>query len=341
MSHSSWELLRPTIRKDGAPIYPGYPPKNAEIWATLNPKNRTDAIYNFAFKTPRNPRIFLKKVNYTDNAFFPDKLNQDRLDTQRDNPERYKHIWLGEPDDAGEARKVLPYYLLDYCVKMWDKRPERGAFVTAGLDVADTGADKNALALRSGPELFRLETWRGSDSFTTSDTAARAARICDEEGVMRLHYDAIGVGSSLRGPLRDYGPSFSFQGEHAGGKPQGEDVVFITGRNSKTNGQYFRNWATQAGWVLRLRAMMTQRLAKGEDVDPHECLFINPELHRLEDVLAELSQPEWDDKSGKMKVDKQPKDPGQTAPPSPDMYDAVMMAFSGDASRGIRERRMR
>ena len=42
----------------------------------------------------------------------------------------------------------------------------RGAFSTAGLDVADTGDDQNALCLRAGPELYYLDLWRGSEEFT-------------------------------------------------------------------------------------------------------------------------------------------------------------------------------
>ena len=42
MSHSSWTLLDPTIRKE-----------NAQIWATWNPKYRTDAIDKFPPGQPR------------------------------------------------------------------------------------------------------------------------------------------------------------------------------------------------------------------------------------------------------------------------------------------------
>ena len=69
-------------------------------------------------------------------------------------PLRYNHIWEGGLDELSEARKVLPMYLLRQCVAAWDRRPVRGAFGTGGFDVADTGADANALALRVGPELY-------------------------------------------------------------------------------------------------------------------------------------------------------------------------------------------
>ena len=99
---------------------------------------------------------------------------------------------------------MLPYSLLRLCVDAWDKRPERGAFGTAGLDVADTGVDYNALVIRHGPELHYAEQWHGSDAFTISDTTHKAARLARNHGVGRIDYDAAGVGAGVRGPLREW-----------------------------------------------------------------------------------------------------------------------------------------
>ena len=51
---------------------------------------------------------------------------------------------------------MLSYHLLRMCVDAWERRPERGTWGTGGFDVADTGADYNALVNRVGPELFYL-----------------------------------------------------------------------------------------------------------------------------------------------------------------------------------------
>ena len=44
----------------------------------------------------------------------------------------------------------------------------------------------------------------------------------------------------------------------------------------------------------------------GEDIDPHRCLFINPDIENLHDLLRELSQPEYNTDTGKLKITKQP-----------------------------------
>ena len=326
MSARSWELLRPTIRKPGS-----------QIICSWNPRYRTDAISDFMERTRDEPRVWYKRINFNDNNYFTPELEEERLLMQRTEPERYAHIWLGEYDDASAKRKVLPYALLERCVEAWDRRPVRGAFAAGGLDVADTGVDKNALAIRCGPELFHITTWRGSQSFTPSDTARQSKEICEDNDVRWLRYDAGGPGAGVRGPMRDLSPSFQVRGVQFGGKVELPDVTFIrrgTG-GSKTNEQYFRNWASQAGWSLRLRANNTQRLLDGENINPDVCLFINPEIPNLKRALAAMAQPEWDDSSGKLKIDKQPREPGETEPPSPDEYDAAIMAFAGDLGRPL------
>ena len=327
MSARSWELLRPTIRKPGS-----------QIICSWNPRYRTDAIADFMERVKDEPRVWYRRVNFNDNRYFTPELEEERLLMQRTEPERYDHIWLGEYDDASAKRKVLPYALLDKCVEAWHKhRPARGAFAAAGLDVADTGVDKNALAIRAGPELFHLETWRGSQNFTPSDTVKKAKEACDDNSVRWLRYDAGGPGAGVRGPMRDLRPSFQVRGVQFGGKVELPEVTFIrrgTG-GSKTNEQYFRNWASQAGWALRIRANNTQRLLDGENINPDLCLFINPEIPNLKRTLAAMAQPEWDDKNGKLKIEKQPREPGESEPPSPDEYDAAIMAFAGDLARPL------
>ena len=326
MSHASWDLLVPTIRKDGA-----------QIWCSWNNKYRTDAISKFQIDNQFDKRVWHRHVTFRDNLFFTDRNERDRIRYKSKNPDRYPHIWEGGFDDASAEQKVLPYALLMLCVEAWDKRPERGAFAAAGLDVADTGDDQNSLTLRSGPEMFKVERWRGSMEITTADTARKSEKICAKFGVRRFNYDSGGVGAGIRGPMRDTKPDFRVKGCQFGGVVQGEDTLFIGGREPKTNGQYFFNWAAQAGWNLRLRAEMTQRLMNGEKVDPHKCLFINPRIKNLEDILAQMAQPEFEDPTGKLRIIKQPRAPGEAKPPSPDAYDSTILAFSDDCRRGLRE----
>jgi phage terminase large subunit len=84
VSKASWEVLIPTIRKQGS-----------EIWVTFNPQLELDATYQ-RFVTDPPANSFVVKVNYDDNPFFPDTLRQEMEFCREHNPDDYPHIWLGE-----------------------------------------------------------------------------------------------------------------------------------------------------------------------------------------------------------------------------------------------------
>ena len=84
ISALSWEILDPTIRKP-----------NSEIWISFNPRYETDIIYKTFIVEGKDNAIVIK-VNYNDNKYFPEVLETQRLQMQRNDPELYLHIWEGE-----------------------------------------------------------------------------------------------------------------------------------------------------------------------------------------------------------------------------------------------------
>lgn len=83
ISKRSWDILIPTIRKE-----------NSEIWISFNPELDTDETYQrFVVNPP--PNAVVKMVNYHDNPWFPDVLEQERLHCQVTNSEDYAQIWEG------------------------------------------------------------------------------------------------------------------------------------------------------------------------------------------------------------------------------------------------------
>jgi hypothetical protein len=85
VSEESWRELIPTIRKDGS-----------EIWATWNPKS-PDSKVNQIFSNSENDELIkCVTVNYTDNPWFPEKLERERLRSlELDDEDVYQHIWEG------------------------------------------------------------------------------------------------------------------------------------------------------------------------------------------------------------------------------------------------------
>lgn len=91
VSKKSWDTLIPTIRKP-----------NSEIWVTLNPDMDTDDTYQRFIAAPSDD-TWLCEVNWRDNPWFPEVLEQERLKAQRTDPESYEHIWEGKPRRVAEG----------------------------------------------------------------------------------------------------------------------------------------------------------------------------------------------------------------------------------------------
>ena len=84
ISDRSWDILIPTIRKEGS-----------EIWITMNPALDTDPTYKrFILNPPAGSLV--ERMNYTENPFFPEVLEQERLHSQLTQDEQtYRNIWEG------------------------------------------------------------------------------------------------------------------------------------------------------------------------------------------------------------------------------------------------------
>ena len=84
VSKRSWDVLIPTIRKPGS-----------EIWITYNPELETDETHQrFCLNPP--PDSVVVQMNYSDNPWFPDVLEQERLHCKETNPKDYDNIWEGK-----------------------------------------------------------------------------------------------------------------------------------------------------------------------------------------------------------------------------------------------------
>lgn len=84
VSKKSWDVLRPTIRKTGS-----------EIWITFNPELETDVTYQMFVAHPPTGTVIVE-MNYSDNPWFTEKLEQERLDCLKNQPKDYDNIWGGK-----------------------------------------------------------------------------------------------------------------------------------------------------------------------------------------------------------------------------------------------------
>ena len=92
VSDESWEVLIPTIRKEGS-----------EIWVSFNPDREDDATYKRFIKQPP-PDCKSVLINYMDNPYFPDVLKREMEYCKKIDYPRYEHIWLGKTIMETEAQ---------------------------------------------------------------------------------------------------------------------------------------------------------------------------------------------------------------------------------------------
>lgn len=85
VSKRSWDILIPTIRKDGS-----------EIWVSMNPELDTDESYTRFVANPP-PDAAVVQINYGDNPWFPQVLEKERQHAKATMPAAdYENIWEGK-----------------------------------------------------------------------------------------------------------------------------------------------------------------------------------------------------------------------------------------------------
>lgn len=91
VSEDSWSILIPTIRKE-----------KSEIWATFNPVEPTDPVYE-RFVVNRPDNAIVVKVNWQDNPWFPEVLREEMEYLKRVDYDAYLHVWEGHCLTISEA----------------------------------------------------------------------------------------------------------------------------------------------------------------------------------------------------------------------------------------------
>jgi phage terminase large subunit len=84
LSARSLQALRPTLRKD-----------TSELWFSWNPRRKSDPVDHFFRGEHPMDGAVLVRANWSDNPFFPAKLEKDRRHDLEFSPS-YRHVWEGD-----------------------------------------------------------------------------------------------------------------------------------------------------------------------------------------------------------------------------------------------------
>jgi hypothetical protein len=197
---------------------------------------------------------------------------------------------------------VIPLAWVEAANARWEIWRDRGVQPSAptcvGVDVARGGADKTALALRSGPVITELREYAYADTMETTGQVVGVMRA----GALYAVVDVIGVGAGVVDRLREEG--FNVVAFNAGER---SDALDISGELG------FANKRSAAWWAMR------------EFLDPANDpqIALPPE----ELLTGDLTAPRWRVTStGKIAVESK-DDIRKRIGRSTDYADAVIQAF--------------
>lgn len=125
LSKKSLDMLRPTIRTRGS-----------ELWFSWNPRRRNDPVDSF-LRGPEPPaNAIVIEANYDANPWFPEELEAERLNTKRQDPDMYDHIW------EGDYITVMP-----------------GAYYTSHINAARQGGRIGGVNVAADPHIQTSAFW--------------------------------------------------------------------------------------------------------------------------------------------------------------------------------------
>lgn len=197
----------------------------------------------------------------------------------------------------------------------------------AGLDVADEGADKNALCITHGSVVEHISEWKEGN---TTQTTRKAVAICREHGCKQMRYDKVGVGAGIKGESsNEQWHDISFRGINSGSSPT--SGMFEPERK---NEDMFKNLKAQMWWTMRRRFKKTFEHVTGikkHQVDdmisiPSDAQLIN-ELSSVKYFITE---------NGKIQMESKDQ-MARRGVRSPNKADALMLAFApfGNTAAGV------
>lgn len=332
----TWEVLIPTIRTAGS-----------EIWISFNP-NESEAPTYLRFVAPyldaigangfyEDDYIYVRKVSWRDNPYFPETL---RIEMERDktaNYKKYLHVWEGECN-ADYDDSVIEAEWFDAAIDSHTKlnyKP-RGERVLS-FDPADSGSDAKATVRRYGMLVEHVKKWTTGD---LDDAIGIAFDDAFEYRADVLVYDNIGVGAGVKVGLKERigDRQIEVQGFGAGDSP----TMGIYKENRK-NEDTFKNLRAQGWWLLRDRFEATYlAITKGEYFDPATMISISSAipLKDREQLKTELVRQQRKRSSGSRLIQLVSKDEmRKDGIPSPNMADALMMAFMTQDKKKKKERK--
>lgn len=336
ISKKSWDILLPSIRPKNRP--------HPAIIVLFNPDNELDDTYQrFIALTP--DRSIVKKVNWRDNKYFPDHLNEQRLHALKTLPKsEYDNIWEGVPKGTGDDAIIQLDWIKAARFASNDPRWKKTGRRIVGYDPAGQGRDYNCAVYRDGNMFTSVDEWLKSPDLREASKRAFSlakqaqAFIYDECGGYGDGVD-IFVKDAKKELLAEYKSEnmiheeqvlrkLKIHGFNAGNAVYRPDAKIIG--TKKTNGEMYTNLKAQTWGLFSQQLYNTFRLIElnESDIDPKDIISIDIDDNNVFNKAAkELSTPIWVKSltNSKKKVEDKDHMEKRTGQPSPNIAEAMVM----------------
>lgn len=316
---SQWEILEPTIRKEGS-----------QVWVVFNPRFATDFVYQrFVVNPP--PDTIVRKINYNENRFLSKTMIKIIDALRAEDEEEYEHVYLGVPRSDDDKVIIKRRWIMS-CVDAYKKIGfEPSGSRRIGFDIADSGDDKNASVRTYGYHCEGVDEWKGLE-----DELMKSCKRVYNDAIKykaSITYDCIGVGAHAGSKFKELNSS---RGNHefkpsyfkfnAGGEVINKERAY---QHNIKNKDFFSNLKAQAWWTVADRFRDTHvALSSGILVSQSQMMSISSDCDHLEKLITELSTPYRDyNEHGKVKVESK-KDLLKREIKSPNLADAYIMAYA-------------
>lgn len=322
LTEAQWEILEPTIRKEGS-----------ECWIIFNPNLVSDFVWqNFVVDPPAN--TIVRHINYNENGFLSETALAVIADKKRRDPDGFAHIYEGMPrldDDSSIIKASWVEAAID-AHKLLGLDDTGRSFM--GFDVADAGKDKCALVHRKGIVALWSDEWKAKEDELLKSTTRTYNESLKRDAF--IHYDSTGVGAGAGAKIIELNQERGQSIEH--GKFVAGGGVFEPDRYYQpkiTNKDFFANAKAQAWWLVadkfRLTYQVIQAMKNGTEIPNYELddlISISKDMPNLHRLKVELSIPMRDiDRIGRVMVESK-DDLAKRDVKSPNLADAFIMAYA-------------
>ena len=315
LSEAQWEVLDPTIRKEGS-----------QHWIIFNPRLSNDFVYQkFVVNPP--PDTVVRQINYDENPFLSSTILKVIEAAKEEDYENYLHIYKGVPRDDDDEAVIKRSHIMAAIDGHKALNIEINGIKRLGFDVADSGEDACAMVQSYGALNVWADMWKAKEDELLKSCTRVWTRARDEEAT--VVYDAIGVGAMVGSKINELNASNGLRVNHqkffAGGSVSKPDTQYS--RSGIKNKDYFANVKAQAWYLVADRFRNTYNAVRnGHTFDQSDMIFIDGNMAYLNQLIDELTTPKIDyDNSGRIKVESK-KDLKKRDVSSPNLADAFIMA---------------